>query len=428
MSQYTEYKDSGIPWIGVIPKDWEIRKNRHLFWRVKNIVGNDELSYPVLSLSINGVIEKDREDNSGKIPAVYANYYQIIKTGNLLLCLFDMDVTPCLVGYIEKTGIISPAYSYFEPLKKGTVYPKYYYYWYLRMHKDNLFIPLSNNVRSSINNDDFKEIVAPCPPLKMQKNIADYLDTKTSAIDTLIADKENFIGLLKEKRQAIIRETITKGLNKKTRMKDSGVEWIGEIPEEWEVITVSKVCNVIRGASPRPAGDPLFFNGNDIPWITVAEVTKGDDLYLYETESYLTLLGKEKSRYIEPETLLLSNSGATLGVPKITKIAGCINDGSVAFTNLSVNQLFLLYVFKSLTFELRRQMQGYGQPNLNTTIIKNIVIPNPALAEQEEIVESLHIRTTKIDSIISDIQSQIEKLKEYRQSVISEVVTGKVAI
>ena len=208
-------------------------------------------------------------------------------------------------------------------------------------------------------------------------------------------------------------------------MKDSGVEWIGQMPTSWDCTTVGMIATVVRGASPRPAGDPLYFNGNDVPWITVAEVTKGDGKYVDGTETFLTFEGAKQSRIVEEGTLLLSNSGATLGVPKITRIRGCINDGSVAFYNLSINQEFLLYLFKGRTFELRKQMQGYGQPNLNTTIVKGIEVPLPTELEQKTIVDFLDQKCTAIEKTIEDREKAIEKLREYKKSLIYEVVTGK---
>ena len=430
MKRYAEYKDSGIEWIGDIPKDWEVRKNRYLFCRVKNIVGDDELSYPVLSLSINGVIEKDREDNSGKTPAVYANYYQIIKLGNLLLCLFDMDVTPCLVGYVEKTGIISPAYSYFEPFKKESVSPKYYFYWYLRMHKENLFIPLSNNVRNSINNDDFKEIVAPYPPLNIQKVISNFLDTKTIAIDTLINDKQKLIELLKEKRQAIISEAVTKGLDKNIKMKDSGIEWIGVIPENWEIKRIKFIAKktLMYGANESAEDDDPNFPR----YIRITDINEHGHL---NPKTFKSLPPDKASPYLLSEgDILFARSGATVGKTYIHK-----GDEQACFAGylikLSVDEKKALSEFVYYNTLTHRYVNWINLNTIQATIqnvsaekYNNYEIAIPNISEQKKIVAYLDSQTLKLDSVLCDIQEQIEKLKEYRQSIISEVVTGKVMI
>ena len=218
---------------------------------------------------------------------------------------------------------------------------------------------------------------------------------------------------------------LEKALDKSVPLKDSGIEWIGKIPQHWDVLSLARITNIVRGASPRPAGAPMYFCGNFCPWITVAEVTKDDSKYIFETEEYLTELGVQHSKLIDENTFLLSNSGATLGVPKITKIKGCINDGSLAFLDISCNMDYLYYVLKSRTNEFRKQMQGYGQPNLNTTIVKAFKICLPSTNEQIQIAEYLDKKCSEIDKAIGDKQQVIEKFTEYKKSLIYECVTGK---
>ena len=211
-------------------------------------------------------------------------------------------------------------------------------------------------------------------------------------------------------------------------MKDSGVEWLGEIPEHWEVRKIGHITKVIRGASPRPAGDPLLFNGDFLPWITVKEVTNAIGRFITSTETYLTELGSFQTRVLEPETLILSNSGATLGVPRITLIRGGINDGSVAFLNLNIERDFLYYFFTTHTNIYREEASGYGQPNLNTEIVKSTKVPLPSVNEQIEIIKFIEKELIRFDLIINKSRQEIELLKEYKTALISEVVTGKVDV
>jgi len=202
-------KDSGVDWIGEIPAHWKITKNKWLFRKVKNIVGSDQEKYPVLSLSIKGVIEKDREDNTGKIPAQYEDYYQIVECGNLLLCLFDMDVTPCIVGYIPQDGIVSPAYSHYTSVNPKSASMRFYYWWFLYMQHQRLFVSLSNNIRNSINAEHFGSMPSPQPPIDEQEKIAEYLDKKTAKIEGLIADITAQMEKLKQYRQIVIHDAVT---------------------------------------------------------------------------------------------------------------------------------------------------------------------------------------------------------------------------
>lgn len=306
---------------------------------------------------------------------------------------------------------------------------RFLFYMFLSMRKQ-ILTHQSGGAQAGINDGNVKNLFLVVPPLNEQAKIAKYLDHHVSIIDKLIQQKERLIELLKEKRRAVINEAVTKGLNPEAKMKDSGIEWLGKVPKHWKVPRIGHYTQLIRGASPRPAGDPRFFGGDYMPWITVGEVTNGDDKFVFSTESYLTKEGSEQSRIIYPETLLLSNSGATLGVPKISKITGCINDGSVAFIFLSkeLERDFLFYFFRTHTEIYRQEMSGYGQPNLNTDIIKSTRMPLPPIEEQRAIVKFIENSFKEFDTILTQSELQIDKLKEYRQSIIAEAVTGKIDV
>lgn len=306
---------------------------------------------------------------------------------------------------------------------------RFLFYMLISMRKQ-ILTHQSGGAQAGINDGNVKNLFLVVPPLNEQLKISQYLDHQTAIIDQLIQQKEKLIELLKEKRRSVINEAVTKGLNTHAQMKDSEIEWLGKVPKHWKVARIGHYTQLIRGASPRPAGDPRYFGGDYMPWITVGEVTNGDDKFVFSTDSYLTKEGSEQSRVIYPETLLLSNSGATLGVPKISKIKGCINDGSVAFISLNkdLERDFLFYFFKTHTEIYRQEMSGYGQPNLNTDIIKSTRMPIPPIEEQVEIVKFIESEFKEFDTILTQSELQIEKLKEYRQSVIAEAVTGKIDV
>lgn len=209
------------------------------------------------------------------------------------------------------------------------------------------------------------------------------------------------------------------------KMKDSGIEWIGKIPNNWKPIKLGHYTKIVRGGSPRPAGDPRFFDGDHTPWITVNEVTEPTGKYLISTKTSLTEDGVKQSRLISEGTLLFSNSGATLGVPKISKISGCINDGSIAFLNVSNNLSihFLYYSLEIQTDRLREQQKGHGQPNLNTELVSVIQITLPTLTEQKQITSYLDEKTAEIDDEITKNQNLIKLLEEKKESEINRAVT-----
>ena len=417
-----EMKDSGVEWIGTVPKNWNIFRNKNAFDCSKDIVGEKSSVVQLLSLTTKGIKKKDITNTEGKLPETF-DTYQMVRKNDLVMCLFDLDMSAVFSGISPYSGMISPAYRILTCTER--IYPKYADYWFQYVSHGRKFNHYAKNIRYTLGIDEFFALPMLFPPVTEQRKIADYLDDKCSKIDAIIAKQEKIIEKLKEYRLALILETVTKGTNENIAYKECNVEWMKKIPAQWDIATIARIATVVRGASPRPAGDPRYFNGHDVPWITVAEVTRDVGKYIYETESFLTSDGAKLSRFVEEGTLLLSNSGATLGVPKITKIAGCINDGSVAFYNLKIDKEYLFYVLASRTIELRKQMQGYGQPNLNTTIVKAIEVPIPTREEQKRIVVFLDQKCESIDKQVACREQLISKLTEYKKSLIYECVTGK---
>jgi type I restriction enzyme, S subunit len=198
-----------------------------------------------------------------------------------------------------------------------------------------------------------------------------------------------------------------------------------KLPQGWTWATVEQLSNVVRGASPRPAGDPRFFGGN-VPWITVSPLTADNSPYLKSVPASLNELGREHSRFIEPQTLLLTNSGATLGVPKISLIGGCINDGVAALMDVGYPlKLYLLYFLRTQTERLRGLNQGAAQPNLNTTIIKAINVPLPPLAEQTRIVAEVERRLSVVEELETVVSANLQRATRLRQSILHKAFSGE---
>lgn len=197
-------KDSGISWAKEIPSHWGVMPNKYVMYKVKDIQdiykGED-----IISLSTEGVKVRDL-NAGGKMPTSFDGY-QRIKPGRLLMCLFDMDVTPRCIGYIKDEGLTSPAYSQFVLKEKG--HAPYYYYYYLSLDYDKTLVHLAKNLRHSLTEDQLGSINVPVPPLEEQTEIADYLDNKCMQIDSIISDKENLITQLQEYKKSIIFEYVT---------------------------------------------------------------------------------------------------------------------------------------------------------------------------------------------------------------------------
>lgn len=197
------------------------------------------------------------------------------------------------------------------------------------------------------------------------------------------------------------------------------------LPSGWTWATIDQLAVVVRGASPRPAGDPRYFGGS-IPWITVGSLTCDDGIYLDEVDLFVTEAGKSASRYIEPNTLLLTNSGATLGVPKITRIGGCINDGSVALLDLATEvQLYLYFFLTTQTAKLRALNQGAAQPNLNTDIVRRIVVPVCPDAEMRAITEKLTQATLDVKIQVRNIFQALRQSTAQRKNLLKAAFSGQ---
>lgn len=433
LPRYAEYRDSGIPWVGEVPAHWQVLP---LFGvaseRSEPNIGMKEDN--LLSLSYGRIVRKDIESNDGLLPESFETY-QVIRAGDIVLRLTDLqnDKRSLRSALVGEKGIITSAYLAIRPSRVDSRFLAYLLRGYdLR----KVFYSMGGGLRQSMKFSDMKRMPVPLPSNEEQTAIAAFLDRETAKIDALIAEQEKLIALLAEKRQATISHAVTKGLNTDAPMKDSGVAWLGEVPAHWQVKKLRHIANVVRGASPRPAGDPEFFasdneSGLNCPWVTVAEVTKDDSMYLTEVAEYLTPAGVERSQSFASGTLIFTNSGATLGVPKILSVNCCANDGILAFKQLSSDvEIRFLYLFLlSTTERLRTEMkQGGGQPNLNTGIVKDISFALPSRTEQREILDYVETRLGRFDTLRAEAARAIALLAERRSALIAAAVTGKIDV
>lgn len=263
----------------------------------------------------------------------------------------------------------------------------------------------------------------PLPELDEQRRIVAEIEKQFSRVDEAVATlKRVKANLARHKLSMLVSATSGRLLDGPNRSAaESGIgENITGLPTGWRWAEIGDLANVVRGGSPRPAGDPRYFGGS-IPWITVGPITADDDDYLRSVPTGLTDAGRERSRYIEPHTLLLTNSGATLGVPKISLTGGCINDGVAALLNVDYPlKKYLLIYLRCKTAEMRRVNQGAAQPNLNTTIIKRYRVPVPPTDVQHRIVAEVDRRL----SIAREVEAEVDAVLK-RAQVLRSAVSGR---
>lgn len=406
-----QYKDSGIEWIGRIPKDWEVLPHKHLMRKRKELCpkyGGED----IISLTTNGVIVRDLTAG-GKMPTTFDGY-QFVYPGNLLMCLFDIDVTPRCVGYVKNEGLTSPAYSRFE--MADSAYGPYYDYLLRYMDDEKCLLHLSKNLRSSLTEEDFGQILSVLPSYIEQQRIADYLDEKCGEIDTIIVLQDQMIENLKAYKQSVITEAVTKGLNPNAKLVPSGIDWIGEIPEGWEVCRFKSYIRLHNEKCSETAAFKVNLeniesrSGRFIPTDSKYEgegtsFRKGDVLF-GKLRPYL-------AKVLAPES-----EGSAIG------------DIYVFRPTTRIDTNFLKYTLLADTFVTIVDSSTYGtkMPRANWEFISCVPIVVPSLSEQQLIASSLDDKCSEIDNLIAVKQQKIEKLKDYKKSVIYEAVTGKINI
>lgn len=429
--RYSSYKDSGVEWLRAIPNHWNVLRFQRCVYVAEGQVDPEDSQFSGMFL----IAPNHIESGTGRLLNLETAADQGAESGKYY-CEAD-DVVYSKIRPALRKVCIAPepclCSADMYPLRAHSGLINRFLFWLILSEEFSTFAELESQrvAMPKINRESLKEVSFALPPTHEQTAIVNVLDRETSKIDDLVSEQQRLIGLLKEKRQAVISRVVTKGLNPDAPMKPSGIEWLGDVPEHWDVKPMRMIANVVRGASPRPAGDPRFFDGDAVPWVTVAEITKDSQIDLTETETFLTEEGAKLSSVFPAGTVIYSNSGATLGVPKILRIDACANDGVVAFENLSsnINPQFLYHYLASITDAIREKVkQGSGQPNLNTDIVKALRFAVPPFNEQDFIVGHIAELIAQFDSLASEAQRAIDLLQERRIALISAAVTGKIDI
>lgn len=420
-------KDSGIAWIGEIPEEWELVKTRRFFSNHKQVVGEEVDKYERLALTMNGVIKRSKDDSDGLQPEKFETY-QILHKNELIFKLIDLEnIKTSRVGLSPYTGLVSPAYivlsSHFED-------NRFFYYWFVSMYYNEVFNHLGGNgVRSALNAKDVLMLPVPNIQFPEQHRIADYLDRKCRQIDAIIARQQEVIEKLKAYKLSVITEAVTKGLTPHAPMKDSGVEWIGEIPEQWENRKMISILSmrVVDGPHESPE---LYDEG--IPYISATAVENGkinfDLMRGYISEEYCNICDLRYKPQLHD--ILVIKLGASTGQVAIVETTDRFNIWvplAAVRCNEKADPYFVYYAFQSDYFLKQMEMSWtYGtQQTLGVKSIERLRIMLPTLEEQKEIVCYLKSKCDSIDAAVKNKEILIDKLADYKKSLIYEVVTGK---
>lgn len=418
-------KQSGIDWIGEIPDDWKINQLSQIVSQVKNKnTGLKENN--LLSLSYGKIKRKNINTNDGLLPASFDGY-NIITDGDIVLRLTDLqnDHTSLRVGRATEQGIITSAYTTLHPVDYNN--SKYLYYILHSFDLKKGFYGMGSGVRQGLNYDEVKTLKVPLPPKATQKRIAEYLDSKCTQIDSIIEESKKSIEEYKAWKQSVIFEAVT-GKNLNCKKKDSGIEWIGEIPENYKLIRLKFLLKEKLQYGANSSG--IEFT-SDLPrYIRITDIKDSKTLY---DENKLSLSEEDAKDYIlDDNDILFARSGATSGKCFIYKkeigkatFAGYLIRAKIDETKFLPNFL-VLYTMTKAYEEWKNQVciQATIQ-NISAEKYVNLIVPLPPLPEQESIAKMLDSKCAQIDSLIAEKESLIADLTEYKKSLIFEVVTGK---
>jgi type I restriction enzyme S subunit len=431
--KYPAYKDSGVEWLGEIPDHWKLLSNKHIFRLKKELVGKKSSDYTLLSLTLRGIIRRVLEDG-GKFPAEF-DTYQKVKQGDFVFCLFDVEETPRCIGLSNFDGMITGAYTVMSVSSEFN--RRYLYYFYLNLDADKRMKPLYTGLRNTISKDTFFSFKTFLPPLPEKTAIANFLDDKCAKIDRAIAQKEKLIALLKERKQIVIQNAVTKGLDPEVKMKDSGVEWIGEVPAHWEVKRFRYVFNLSKGLTITKEN----LQDEGIPCVNYGEV---HSKFGFEINPEIHKVKNVSKEYLDKSPTALLSKGDFVFADTSEDIEGSgnftyLNSSQIAFAGyhtviarlkIEVSSRFLAYCFDSISFrnQIRSRVKGVKVFSITQSILSEPFVWMPTLSEQEAIVNYLDLENSKYKRAITLQQSQIEKLREYKATLIDSAVTGKIRV
>lgn len=413
MKKYVEYKEISLPWLKEIPSHWEVKRNKNVFKEMKAEVGENHANYTLLSLTLNGIIPRNM-NGGGKFPTSF-DKYKIVKPGDMAFCLFDIDETPRTVGLSNYDGMLTGAYTIMEV---KNIERRYVYYYYLSLDNVKALKPLYSGLRKTINTDLFQSTKLPVPPRPEQDQIVRFLDWKVSGINKLINIKKKEIKELEELKKVIINKAVTRGLDENVELKDSGVNWIGMIPVNWDLVKIKRVT--------KQRNQKGLFEKDNSKYIGLENIS-GYDSELIDTQSeYDTSV---QSMCFKGD-VMFSKLRPYLSKVIISPIDAFCTGELLILSDFSGNKEYLRYVMLHQSFiqEITASTYGAKMPRANADFILNQIIPLPKLSEQDKIVEYLNNKIKEIDGMADMIANEVATLHDLKSTLISDVVTGQIDV
>ncbi|ASY81448.1 hypothetical protein BJK05_16210 [Pectobacterium polaris] len=431
---YDCFKSIDADWLGRVPSHWEVVRLRYLFKRVKRTNCPEK---ELLSVYRDyGVIPKNSRDDNHNKPSDDLSPYQLVESGDLVMN--KMKAWQGSIAISEYEGIVSPAYFVYSFSGEGrnAIDSKYVHYLLRSPAYITQYMARSKGIRVNqwdLEPEAFEHLEVLLPTIKEQKAIAAFLDRETQRIDSLIEEKQTFIKLLKEKRQALITHVVTKGLNPNVEMQDSGIEWIGQVPKHWVIRRLKHTSTLQSGIAK--GKDNANKETLSVPMLRVANVQDGyvklDDVH------EINVLPHEVERYALKDGDVLMNEGGDndkLGRGTVWKeqIKPCIHQNHVFVIRVTdIEPEWLGWLTQSAYakfYFFRVSKQSTNLASISSTNVKEVQLLIPPADERKIIMEYLEKQTSKLKLLVQDVEQSITLLKEHRTSLISAAVTGKIDV
>lgn len=430
MSKQIEYIDTGVNWLGKIPSTWESKRIKMLT-RVKRGASPRPIDNPIY-------FDEEGEFAWVRIADVTASERYLENTTQRLSELgssasvkrYPDDFFLSIAGTVGKPIItkikccIHDGFVYFPDLK---INPEFLYY----IFSTGLpYLGLGKlGTQLNLNTDTVGDIYIPIPEEKEIEKIVNYLDERTAEIDNLIYKKQKLIDCLKEESLQIISQAVTKGIKPNVDLKPTKNDWFPNIPVHWGVKKITYGFNKIGSGTTPTSGNPDYYFDGEFNWLQTGDL---NDNFITETSKRITqkaLDDYSTLRFYEEGSLVIAMYGATIGKCGLLKIKTTTNQACCVLSAPTIfNSHFVFYWFLSNKVHIVNLSYGGGQPNISQEVIRSLRIPCPSVEEQLEIVDFLNMETSRIENIIKKIENEIELIKEYRTSLINEVVTGKITL
>ena len=441
MKKYDKYKPTGSPWIGEVPEHWDITRLKYTAnkasccfidgdWIESTDISQDGIRY--ITTGNIGVLKYKEQGDSYISEETFKrlNCTEVFEGDIIISRLNEPIGRSCILPNLNCRVVTSVDNVILRP-DIDTYNKQFLVYWLnSKRFTENANLIARGATMHRISRNMLGHLSVVVPSLSEQEAIAKYLDEKCGSIDKIIATQEKRVALLNELKQSVISEAVTRGITPDAPIKDTGIEWIGQIPEHWEVKRLRFVCEFRNGYTPSKA-NPDFWEDGTIPWYRMEDI-RDSGRYLNEAKQYVTEEAVKGAGLFEAGSFILATT-ATIGEHAMLIVDSLANQ---QFTNLKIrkslaqalNKDFFFYYLYVIDDFCKSSTRTATFPAMNMEDLKNFGVTLPPIKEQEKIVEYLNAKTTSIDTLISKANKEIELLNEYKQLIISEAVTGKIKV